>query len=316
MMTLWLVPGTSFADEPNAEQQADARVRAGAALGAEQRYDEAIAQFHEAERLFPRAIHDCNIGLAYRLSERWPQAFLYLRSCLARATSALPRWVDREHRAVQARLTRGAFTPVAIHVQPRGALVRFPDLLDDASFPAPVSAWLPRQSIRIEVEREGFQAQQRTLHPQGEASVRVDVSLEPLAASVEAVDADTAAEGESSAEELVTDTTAPEGPGSLLVVETPPEEPVTLQVALDPANENPSLVVPWVVVSSGLLLAGVGGVFHGLASGRRDRMSQLPAGAEFDEEMGAFEVDRGLAIGLYAAGAIVTGVGAYLLGRD
>ena len=65
-------------------ERADELVEEGNRLGAAGTLDDAITRFKEADLLVPRAIHACNLGLAYSRQLKWVDAHFYLRVCRRR----------------------------------------------------------------------------------------------------------------------------------------------------------------------------------------------------------------------------------------
>ena len=153
-------PAAAAADD---QAEADRLTIEGAKLADAGRFDEAIAAFRRAEALVPRAINDCNIGLAYARSGRPAHAHFFLRRCRARAPQALPSWVDARMQKLDAELRAGTYAPVEIVVDPPGATVTIAAFLPDdlASVSSPV--WLPQGAHEVVIARAGYVPMTRTL---------------------------------------------------------------------------------------------------------------------------------------------------------
>lgn len=174
--------GTAAADD---QAEADRLTIDGAKLAEAGRFDEAIASFRRAEALAPRAINDCNIGLAYARSDRPAHAHFFLRRCRARAPEALPSWVDARMQKLDAALRAGSFAPVDLVVTPAGATVTIASFLPDdlASVSSPV--WLPSGAHDVIAARPGFVALTRSVAIDGKVpqTVRLELDAEPSAAA-------------------------------------------------------------------------------------------------------------------------------------
>jgi hypothetical protein len=279
---------TAPARADDARTRADQLVQEGATLGEQGRFADAIARFRAAEALYPRAIHDCNLGLAYRLWQRPAEAYLYFHRCTRRATGALPRWVAPEQRRVLTALTTGGLTPVEITPSPAGALVAISNFADGELFVTPLTAWLPPGPHALSIRRAGYR------------TTRVEITCR----SVEPVRVTTALQR------------------STVVAFRPAEDErymarrvgLALPANIPPAAAN-ARVAGWVTVTLAAVALGVGGAFHGLASASRGRAMELPSGPEYDGELGTFQTQRGVAIGMYSGATALLGVGLYLLLR-
>lgn len=113
----------------------------GKMLASAGRYSEAIEMFKQADRVASRAIHACEIGLAYTRRELWAQAELFFGMCHDRATSsdALPDWVIEGEQLLHDRLAAVGVAPVEIVVAPVDAKA----VLAVSSFP-PDESFGPR----------------------------------------------------------------------------------------------------------------------------------------------------------------------------
>lgn len=274
-----LVAASAHAVTPEAE--ANALVAEGARLGEAGAFDEAIARFRAAERVLPRAIHDCNLGLTYAMARRFPEAHALLARCVARATGPLPGWVDSERRRVLAELTRGPYTSVVIATTPAATLQLTP-LLPDDSFTAPLTAWLSVGEHEITARAEGHRVARRRVVVTGRDALQLQLVLEPA---------------------------------SLLSLEPrPPEREDGFADRALPSSPAVRDQVPgWAVLSSGLVSLAVGAVFHGLAASTqtaiagRDYATQSAADGDLD----VYDAQVGAMAGAYSVGAVLvlTGVG-------
>ncbi len=272
-------------------RQADALVTEGVELGRHGKFELAIERFREAERAFPRAIHACNIGLAYRLWKRYPQAYRYLRRCQSLATEKLPSWVRREEKGVLKRLRRGKYAPVAVHVAPAGAMLSLATLFGpDERLAAPVTLWLPHGSHELVATLAGHETLTHEVSVANSEPMRLDLTL---------------------ARRTVL-TAKP-------VVEKPATPPAEKPAPIEPAPVSPppsdTPIAGWATLGSGVLAAGVGGLLHGLAVSRADRIRGMVAGTQADSELSSFDLEKGLALGMYGVGAVAIGIGSWLLAR-
>ncbi len=155
-LVLLLLPIVGHADTPRAA--ADRLVLEGVKLGEAGRYEAAIAKFKDAEARFPRPIHQCNIGLAYTLWRRWPEALVYLDRCRAQSTEPLPAWVSEHTDVATTALEAGRFAPVEVTTRPQDALVTVAGFLADEQFTTPITLWLPfgRHELRASKDKNGI----------------------------------------------------------------------------------------------------------------------------------------------------------------
>ena len=285
---------TEPASEPRVEprQEADRLVREGAALGEEGRWDEAIARFKEAEELWPRALHDCNIGLAQARAGRPHLSLFHLERCERRETGALPAWVGTRQREALARLSRGAFAPVELRVVAAegGEVVAGAELtmsaLGGETVLAPAKVWLPLGEHSIVARAPGRVETSRalTVTTRDRAIVEVALVLEPVVV-------------------------AP-------VVVAPVPEPVVVApvvtAPVPPRDEGSNTAAGGAIGVGGAALA-VGGILYGVAAQTGDDASELPPGDDFDDKLAAFELERGFSYGLLGLGAVAVAVGVGLV---
>lgn len=292
---LYLVAATDpMATPADPRAAADALVADGVALGEARRFDEAIERFEAADRLFPRAMHVCNIGLAHARADRPEKAHFYLLRCQARATEALPGWVDRRLAEARRTLEKGAFAPVELIGPP--AALRVSHYGSEVLTP-PITVWLPLGSHRLSADADGFLPWTHDLIVQTRAPIRQAFVLQPRPAPDPVVDP-------------VPDPLPDPVPDPL-------PDPI-----LDPTNPTPSprpgssLDVPGLVltVTGGVaLVAGL--VLYPIALDSRDDASALASGDldAYNDARSTFELERGFAYGLTFGGAALTTVGVVLL---
>ncbi len=288
MLLVSTLAGLDRAEADDRKAEADALVAEGIALGEKGQFGAAIGKFLQADERYPRAIHSCNIGLAYRHWKRLPQAHLFLQRCRVLATAKLPRWVDKEVRSVSRKLRKGSYAALTIHASPAGTTVRLPTLVDRrARFSTPLRIWAATGTQHeLVLELAGHKTLRHVVDVADRAERRLDLALEPVSL-------------------LTVERRDPElrerpRPAVLITTELPPR-----------ASTWPG----WLSVGLGVAAAGVGGVLHGLASSRADRIRDMVEGADADSELSTFEIERGLALGMYAVGAAAIGVGSWLLAR-
>jgi hypothetical protein len=253
---------------------ADALVAEGARLGGEGRLEEAILRFKAAEAAMPRALHDCNIGLAYARLGRLPQGHFFLTRCQRRTTDPLPDWVTPRIETTLAQLRAGPYAPVRIETAPAPAPVTISVFAPDETVDPPADVWLP-QGVEVLL----------TIGPpgpdRGEARVRL-VSPAPTRVLVERP------------------TRPMTGP-----VTTPPE-PVAVAAAPRVAPAERADWPWWLAAGGGLAIAG-GGLVLGSAAG-------LAADARAADSAGRYDDLRDRAELRWGAGWALTGVGAVALG--
>lgn len=165
--------------DPTAEARAaaDRLVIEGKKLGDAGRVMEAIERFKAAEARYPRAIHGCNIGLAYAQLKSFPQALLFLEQCRSRATGPLPGWVEARFQKTLETLRAGGYSAVEIITDPPGAEVHVVGFARDESFVAPRTVWLSSGEAELSVSREGYVSERRTLKLTAQTQ-RLEVKLQ------------------------------------------------------------------------------------------------------------------------------------------
>lgn len=175
-----IVAGSATAradDVEDARKSADRLVLEGKKLGDAGRVMEAIERFKAAEAKYPRAIHGCNIGLAYAQLKSYPQALLFLEQCRSRATGPLPAWVEARYQRTLETLNQGGYTAVEIVSDPAGADVQVVGFAKDETFTTPRTVWLSTGEAEFQISREGFVPQRKTMTLAGRTG-RLAVTLQ------------------------------------------------------------------------------------------------------------------------------------------
>ena len=137
--------GVPAADQDRARKLA----REGNALLVAERFGEAVAKYKQAERIWSRLVHACNIGLAYSKAKRYARAHLFLGLCRERAEregkrGKLAAWVVERHRAAGEAMARGNYGRITIDMREvPGARVAASAFGPDETFTAPRTVWLP-----------------------------------------------------------------------------------------------------------------------------------------------------------------------------
>ncbi len=271
---LFLSGAGARADDPGA------LIAEGVRLGKEQRFDAALARFREAIHARATAEGHCFAATAYFRLGRLSQAHLHLAR--AEALGPTPAWCGGElRRVLQSALERARHVPVAFEVQPAGARVRLAAFEPDEALASPCVMWLPAGTHAYTIEAEGHGAHAGTVVVDGPGRV---VRLALRAVERPAV----------ASERPVVPPPAP--------ARSPTPPPVA-------ASSRPAL---WITAVSGgaLLAAGVG--MHLVARSTQDAAAHAPTRPVYDAEIASFRTQRAVTLGLYGAGAVLSGVAAYL----
>jgi hypothetical protein len=143
-------------------QSADRLVNEGIELADHGAYEDAIAKFRAAEEVLPRALNDCNIGLAYARLEKPAEAWFYLQRCKARKPEPDPPWLAARLEKARAALDGGRFAPVDLTAEPADTrVVAAAFLPDDLTAVTPV--WLPLGRWELVATRPDGVTEARTL---------------------------------------------------------------------------------------------------------------------------------------------------------
>ena len=318
---------------------ADALVREGNRLAMAGKYLDAIAKFRAAERVFPRALHDCNIGLAYSYIKNWVNAHYFINRCEKRWTgsNAKPGWVAQTRSTSETELRAGNFALIRLASTPIDAEKRI-SLFPADRFLAD-SIWLPFGEYQVTVSKVGFASKTQIISVFNKSEQQVAVTLEAVAPP--------ANPGTPPAIEKPTSPETPTGtatsPQTSSAITTPPET--------DREERRPGSFVTGVTllsVGAGLIVGG--GIFHALgASAQSDaddaaEVCQYYPGAncvasdpstfidgttesqnsefneadrnrKYEDAKSRLQWQRGTAIALYGVGIASAAVGAFFLYR-
>ena len=281
LLCIAVVMGSAAADP----DPADAARQQGEQLAKAGRFSEAIAAFKDSNAKKPRATNYCLIGLAYTRIERWPQAEIMIDRCKTNASAAdpTPTWLPALEQELAKRLASVGVAPVAIVVEPASAKaeVTVSSFAPDEAF-APRTIHLPTGSHVVTVTAPGFERAQVTVEVASTEKQTVTVTLKPPGS---------------------------EKPRDVVMAPHQPQPPA-------PAPTESS-VLPTVLMASGGTLIAAGIVYHATAfrtaaTNLADATDSTPDPRLYDQWSHRFDVRREWLIGIYAAGAITAGVGAYL----
>jgi len=143
------------------EAKANSLVEEGNALGAAGKLEEAIKKFKAAEEILPRALHDCNIGLASVHLQEWIAAHYHLTRCRKRWTSAdgeQPSWLESNLEGVETQLSAGTFARLEIASEPVGAAISV-----DGNRLVETSMWVVKGAHQLEATKPGFKKARMTV---------------------------------------------------------------------------------------------------------------------------------------------------------
>jgi hypothetical protein len=295
------VHGAEPAAEATPRERADALVREAAACGAANDWDCAIAAFRKAEAVYPRATHDCNIGLAFMRSARPHLAWLYLGRCQGRTTDALPPWVDAMRRDALAAMRSGGFAPIEVTTTPPVASVTVDTLPDERLTPTggTLSLWLPQGVHTLRVSAPGHLDEVREVTVAGQETSRVVIELKPVPA-----------------EPPPEPRTPPVRPELAPIPEVRPDVPPAGGVAQDDAREVST--TSWLVLGGGAAFFAGGLVALGFAldTAATPQRERIPAGPAFDALREEFKLQHTVWVAMGLAGGILTAAGATMAGFD
>lgn len=274
----------SAAAEPDPADQARQH---GEELAKAGRFSEAIAAFKDSNAKKQRATNFCLIGLAYTRLERWPQAEIMIDRCKANASAAdpTPEWLPALERELAKRLATVGVAEVAIVVEPKtaNAQITVSSFAPDETF-APRTIHLPPGSHTVTVTAPGFERVQTTIDVKTTDQQVVTITLKDALVAAKTPD---------------TQVHAPPPP--------PPAPPVVVSAS----------PLPTILMATGGTLIAAGIVYHATAfrtaaTNLADATDATPDPHLYDQWSHRFDVRRDWLIGIYAAGAITAGVGAYL----
>jgi hypothetical protein len=295
LLSIAVTPQIARGGEPlpiDKKTEADRLVFEGKALGEAGRVDEAAARFRAAEALYPRALHDCNLGLAFSQARRWALAHLHLDRCRARSTEALPPWVEaRQAKATEA-LRAAGYAPIEITVEPRGALVRASGVGAEEPFTAPQTVWLPAGPQEIVASADGHVEERRQIVVGAGGATAVAIVLRPVERRLP--------------------------PASAVVAPTAAPVSAAVEVRARPAWRRPLWIAGATVGALGLaLVAGGAGANVAANSTADDIVSRIDAMTLGTDEHAAlyqrWTQRRDATIALYTVGAVAVAGGVALV---
>lgn len=246
------------------------------------KYREAIAEWQAAHAEEPRQANLCNLGRAYKRLKEWPEAHSYLTRCVVGESKLLARRAEADLERVLKQLQRGPYAEVRVSATPAEATASFPGLLDGRALALPSVVWLSRGPGEVRVGADGYVSQTVTFQLGG-PGVTVAVVLE---------------EGSGEAPPVAL------GGHAAPLVET--GMPGSIMTSRSPTGA-------YVAIGAGAALIVGGVISHIAATGTRSDAEGLGPGTAFDDKESQFQLERGLALGFYGVGAVVLGVGIYLL---
>ncbi len=246
--------------------------------------ERAAALFKEALALAPSPLVECDLGLALFHLGELSRAHARLTSCMPRLAIDAPDQVDGYKgvaASVDAAVAR-AHVAVDVTTSPPGAVVSISSFPADETVLAPTLVWLPAGRHTFTARAAGHQAHAWTVEigdddVTARARKRWQVRLEPVPAG---------------AVGPARDREPPPG----LVGDAPPRRSRTAATLT--------------LAAGGALLAG-GGVLHYLGRDVRAELATL-SGDAYQDQLGTWHLYQRSTIGLYATGALATGVGVWL----
>ncbi len=256
---------------------------------------QAIELFKRSFALDPNPLAECNIGIAYKTLGQLDRAHLFLGNCIARMGAARPKALAPMRKlqsGVERDLRSQGYWPLDVRTKPGGALVTADSFAKGEQFRAPRLVWLKAGEHKLTAHHDGYK---RTTVP---VSISATRSRFPLVIELDKAPA------------KVTPNKDVDPPP----VKTKPivDKPRPIEYDLKPA---PRGVAPLVTLSLGIAALAGGGIMHAIAFDKREDLKPMQAGSTRDAAVSTFENQRLAAIGLYAVGAIATGIGAYLYTR-
>lgn len=274
-----------------ADDADDARAAATQAVeqAAAGNFDAAIELFRKARSLDDRPEYVCNIGTAYYRAGKYPEAHAYFSLCLGRKGTVSAGHIDVVQQAftyIDQKLRQGDYAAVDVSVLPKGALVR-PDYLPEGDeLPGSRAFWFSFGKHSLAVSAPGHDPKTITFEAK-DRQQRLEVKL---------------------TETQISEPVEPNDPSA----------PVTgrPQIA-KPSDAAPSRRPAWIALAAGGVLVVGGGVMHVVALNTKGELEGMTADERVTDPstLDAFETQRAITIGLYAAGAVAVGVGAYLWWR-
>lgn len=277
----------ALAQQKSPKERANALVEQGS-KAAKTDLNKAIALFKEAEKVFPRAVHHCNLGLAFVRLKDWPRTYMYLDRCRRRwskSDGAAPPWIVTRLKQAAGELAAGEYAQVLLRITPSDARVTVSAFAADEPIEAG-AVWLPFGEHTITAAKPGLPTRQQKVSITDRTRRTVTLDLAPATTTNEPKPA----------------------------VASPPP---TTQPAAAPRRDAPraSRTVPWVVTISGGVTLVAAGVSHLIAIDKLDTANNTTLENGFHDKNRTYRRWRGATIGLYAVGAVGVGAGLYLLRR-
>lgn len=295
-----LAAGPASADEQDPVDLAKDLAREGFAAHGNGDLDKAVELLKRAALLDPQPEYFCSAGNVYDQMGEHAQAHLWLSRCLAggRFAARKPE-AAKGYRTMLTRVEqalRSTHAPVEITSSPSGAQVLVSAFADDDVFTTPGVVWLPVGSHTARLRADGHDDKPVSIEVGDTTSQRLNVTLE-RPAEVDATG------------NAVPDTRTDAQP------EGNPDTVISAPLSRDtPAASRGK--TPYVLMGVGGVSLITGAVFHIIAVGTRGELADLPEGQTRDDRQDTFNLQRGLAIGGYAVGAIIGGIGLYLWSRS
>jgi hypothetical protein len=251
---------------------------------------QAIVLFKKAERLYPRASHNCNIGLAYARLGKWPRSFLYLERCRVRWNKSVdgerPSWIVRRLKEAAGELAAGDYALVAFTVEPNDAVLTVSAFEPDDLI-EPGAVWLPFGKHTVTARKGTLPAK------------TVQVTIDSRARRTVAIELATAAPKPK------------QDPGPKVSTE-PIAAPTPPPTAAEPKKRRRT--IPWTITAVGAATLVAGGIAHFVALDKLD-IANHTLEPDFPAANRTYRRWRVAAIGLYVAGAVGVGTGLLLLRR-
>ena len=255
--------------------------------------DEAARLFKEAFQLTGSPLYECDLGLALHYLGEDARAHARLTSCMTRLAAVSPdkvagyRGVDDE---VATAVSTG-HVAVDVATQPPGAIISVSSFPSDETMLAPTLVWLRPGTHTFTAHVDGHVDVNWTVEvSEADAAARARkewrVKLDPTPVNLGGGGGDGGGGGGGG------------GDG----------EPPPLVDRPAPRSKT----VAYATLASGAALVAGGGVLHYLGRDARADLEGLPAGDEYDRKVDRWHAYQRGTIGLYAAGAITTGVGVWL----
>ncbi|MBZ0233735.1 MAG: hypothetical protein K8M05_15515, partial [Deltaproteobacteria bacterium] len=246
--------------------------------------EEAARLFKEAYKLAGSPLAECDLGLALHYLGEDGRAHARLTRCMPRLAAEGPDQVAA-YRGVEDEVTaalRTGHVAVDIVTTPPGAIVTVSAFPDDETVIAPTLVWLAPGKHTFVARLAGH----------ADASFEVDLTAQ---------DVTTRARKEW---RVRLDPAPAERAGVAPVVEPPP-------VVDTPRPRARSRTAAYATLATGGVLLGGGAVVHVLGRDVRSELATL-SGQAYEDKLGTWQTYQRATIGLYAAGAVATGVGVWL----